>query len=124
MKYCTAITCMDGRIQIPVINYLKERFDVEYVDIISEPGPNAILAKQDNPVLIDSILSRLKLSVELHKSIGFAIVGHFDCAGNPTSQEEQENHTRFAIEFIKKYYYHGNIVGLWVDKQSKVIELI
>jgi len=34
MSYCTVINCMDGRVQLPVIKYLKERFDVDYVDSI------------------------------------------------------------------------------------------
>ena len=32
MKFCTAVTCMDGRIQLPVIAYLQKRFNAEYVD--------------------------------------------------------------------------------------------
>ncbi|MHA1252503.1 MAG: carbonic anhydrase, partial [Candidatus Helarchaeota archaeon] len=28
MKFCTVINCMDGRVQIPVINYLRKRFNV------------------------------------------------------------------------------------------------
>jgi len=40
MIFCTAVNCMDGRVQLPVINYLKERFSANYVDMITEPGPN------------------------------------------------------------------------------------
>jgi len=40
MEFCTAINCMDGRVQIPVISFLEERFNARYVDVISEPGPN------------------------------------------------------------------------------------
>ena len=36
--FATAINCMDGRVQLPVIKFLQERFKAEYVDIISEPG--------------------------------------------------------------------------------------
>ncbi len=123
MKFCTAIICMDGRIQIPVNNYLKERFKVEYVDIISEAGPNGILAKQDKPALIESILDCLKISVENHKSVGIAVVGHYNCLGNPAAKQEQETHTIKAIEFIRKYYNNQNIIGLWVDEKSKVLEI-
>lgn len=38
MKFCTAINCMDGRVQLPVINYLKKHFKVNYVGSITEPG--------------------------------------------------------------------------------------
>lgn len=122
-KFCTAINCMDGRIQIPVIKYLREKFDVEFVDIISEAGPNGILAKQENPALIESILNRLKISIENHKSVGIAVVGHYGCFGNPADQKEQSNHTKKAIQFIRNYSGNLNIIGLWVDENSKVLEL-
>ena len=44
MSFYTAINCMDGRVQLPVIYYLKERFGVPYVDVITEPGPVALLS--------------------------------------------------------------------------------
>ena len=38
MCFCTAVNCMDGRVQLPVTSYLQERFNVEHVDSITEPG--------------------------------------------------------------------------------------
>ena len=37
-KFCTSVSCMDGRIQIPIIQWLKENHYVNYVDTITEPG--------------------------------------------------------------------------------------
>ena len=63
MEFCTAINCMDGRVQIPVITYLKERFKADYVDVVSEPGPNRILAEgSDQPVLVTVILDVVRRS--------------------------------------------------------------
>jgi hypothetical protein len=36
---------MDGRVQLPVIDYLRKRFGVEHVDSVIEAGPNLILAE-------------------------------------------------------------------------------
>ncbi len=44
--FAVAINCMDGRIQIPVIDYVKKRFHVRYVDMITEPGPVRILSEK------------------------------------------------------------------------------
>ena len=123
MKFSTAITCMDGRIQLPVIKYLQKRFSTEYVDVITEPGPNSILANHSDPSLVNSILQRLKISVEKHKSVSVAIVGHYDCAGNPTSKEEQIQHIKDSIKFISSEYNKLEIIGLWVDANWKVNEL-
>ena len=68
MSFCTVINCMDGRVQLPVIEYLQKRFNVEDVDSITEPGPNLILAKQPESELAGSIINRVRVSVEQHRS--------------------------------------------------------
>ena len=122
MKFCTAINCMDGRVQLPVINYLKERLKVSYVDSITEPGPNLILSKQSDKVAVQSIISRVKISVEKHKSVGLAVVGHYDCAGNPSAKEDQLIHLEDSIGYLRQYF-NVQIIALWVDESWKVNEI-
>lgn len=114
---------MDGRIQLPVIKFLQKRFNAEYVDSITEPGPNLILSKQTNSYLVESILARLKISVEKHKSVEVAIVGHYNCAGNPAKKDEQIQHIEESIKFIRRQYEELEIIGLWVDENWKVNEV-
>ena len=45
--FACAINCMDGRVQGAVKNYIKENYKIDYVDMVTEPGPNKILA--ENP---------------------------------------------------------------------------
>ena len=116
MSFCTVINCMDGRVQLPVIKYLQERFSVDYVDSITEPGPNLILAQQTNIDIMESIFNRLKISVDHHGSVGIAVAGHYDCAGNPAAKEQQTVHTLDAIRCIKSRYSDCEIIGLWVDE--------
>ena len=66
MRFCTVINCMDGRIQMPVIQYLCRRFNVEWVDSITEPGPNLILSEKKDDLLVQSIIKRLDISVNKH----------------------------------------------------------
>ena len=123
MSFCTVINCIDGRIQLPVIEYLKERFNVDYVDSITEPGPNLILAQQTNTNLLESIFNRLKISIVHHRSVGIAVAGHYGCLGNPAPEEEQTVHTLDAVRCIKGRYGDLEIIGLWVDENWKVSEL-
>jgi hypothetical protein len=60
MAFCTAVTCMDGRVQLPVNAYLRERFGADFVDTITEPGPNAVLAGAAMP----EVSSRLSAGCE------------------------------------------------------------
>jgi hypothetical protein len=114
---------MDGRVQLPVIKYLQERFGVDYVDVISEPGPNKILASSSDLATIESIYKRLEISVDHHNSIGIAIVGHHGCAGNPSCESDQKEHTFSAIKRISSKYQSLPVIGLWVDENWEVSEL-
>jgi len=114
---------MDGRTQLPVINYLKEHFGVEYVDSITEAGPNKILAEGVNKTAIDAILARLSISVNKHHSVGIAVVGHHDCAGNPAEKKQQMIDTQKAVSFLCTQHSGAEIVGLWVDSNWQVCEV-
>ena len=123
MKFCTAVNCMDGRAQDPVNDYMKKRFDAEYVDVITEPGPNRILAEGDRADLAESIFARIEISVSCHESVGIAVAGHHDCAGNPASMEAQAAHVREAIEVVRRRYPDVPVIGLWVDETWAVSEI-
>ncbi len=119
-SFCTAVTCMDGRIQLPGIQYLQKHFGAEHVDTITEPGPVNILANQTDPKLVQSILNRINISVKVHNSHGLGVFGHHDCAGNPVSREEQINQIKTSMRFLKQHYPDLPVIGLWVDDQWQV----
>jgi len=123
MSFCTTINCMDGRVQLPVIQYLQDYFNVKFVDSITEPGPILALSEPFNSSMVNAILNRLEISVEKHNSVGLAIVGHHDCAGNPQSKDVQLDQLHKAIDFIKAQYTDLNIIGLWVDENWQVYKV-
>jgi hypothetical protein len=114
---------MDGRIQLPVLRYLQKRFDAQYVDSITEAGPNLILSEQKRNASVQAILDRLNISVENHDSRGVAIVGHHDCAGNPAGQDDQITHIQEAIEFLRQHHRDMEIIGLWIDRDWEIHEV-
>jgi len=124
MIFCTAINCMDGRVQQPVTKYMQKRFDADVVDAITEPGPIKILAAGTDLSKIQSIIERLKISIEVHDSIGIAVVGHYDCAGNPVTEKEQLIQIEKAVNFLNQKYNDIEIIGLWVDENWTVNELV
>jgi hypothetical protein len=114
---------MDGRVQIPVITFLQQRFKAEFVDSITEPGPIRVLADQDDQDRIQSILDRLKISLEGHGSKSVAVVGHEDCAGNPVDRDEQMGQIERSLQFLRDRLEGIEMIGLWVDEQWKVHEV-
>ena len=123
MSFCTAVNCMDGRVQQPVADYMKRKLGIEYVDMITEQGPNLILAEQDSEELVASIMARIDTSVNHHGSNCIAVVGHYDCAGNQANQLMQSQHTRRAVRFLKRNYKYVQVIGLWVDENWRVEEV-
>ena len=123
MRFCSAINCMDGRVQLPVIRYLQNRFRVDYVDSITEAGPNLILSEAGNTSSTQAIFERLKISVEKHHSVGVAIAGHHDCAGNPAPKNDQIVQIQKAIQLIRRQYENMEVIGLWIDKNWEVHEI-
>ena len=123
MGFCTAINCMDGRVQTPVIDYMQSRYNVPYVDMITDPGPNKILADQSDDTIIESILQRIDISVHKHKSAAIAIVGHVDCAGNPSTYEEQLVHLEKSHAFLTSRYPDVEVIVLWVDEEWTVSQV-
>lgn len=122
MSFVTAINCMDGRVQLPVIEYLRDRFDAAYVDVITEPAPNRILAGREQPGS-GSIFRRVDISTACHGSRRIAVVGHADCSGNPAGCDEQNAQTRTAAGILRERYPDAEIVALWVDETWAVHEL-
>ena len=123
MQFCTAVNCMDVRAQLPVIKYLQDRFGAEYVDSITEAGPIRILAEEPEGAAVQSILKRIQISVEKHSSVGIAVAGHVDCAGNPVPDDVQTAHLKKAVAFLQQKYQELEIIGLWVDDSWEVHEV-
>ena len=121
--FATAINCMDGRVQIPVIEWLKRQYQVDYVDMITEPGPERLLAEAEDKVIIETIKKRLEISVNRHNSELVAIVGHHDCAGNPADKETRLAQVLAAIKTVESWQHNINVIGLWVDGNRKVHEV-
>ena len=123
MAFCTVINCIDGRVQLPVIKYLRARFDVKYVDSITEPGPVAILCQHRDHARAEWIKEKVTISINRHNSSTLAVVAHFDCAGNPVSQARQIEQLHRAVATLKDTFPGKEVIGLWVGEDWKVQEI-
>lgn len=124
MEFVTSIHCMDGRIQEKISKYLKEKYNVKYVDSITEPGPCYTLAAHDDEALVASILRKVDISVNKHGSKVIAISGHYDCAGNPVSKEAQEEQIKNSLRYLKSKYKDCDveIIGFYINDDWEVEE--
>lgn len=123
-SFCTVINCMDGRTQLEVNKYLRERFKVDHVDTITEPGPVQFLAEGLESIESLSILRRVDVSVAGHGSKVVAIVAHYDCTGNPLDKPAQIDQLRMSAAFLRARYSDTLIVKLWVNDAWQVEEVV
>lgn len=118
-RFVTAINCMDGRVQEPVIRWMTRRLAAHYVDMITEPGPDAILATGHRSEWA-SIERRVQISINAHSSRAVAIVGHHDCAGNPVPDEVHFEQIKQAAALLRRWNLGVRLLGLWVNKRWNV----
>jgi hypothetical protein len=122
-KFGTAINCMDGRVQFPVTHWMKEQFHLDYIDMITEPGPDKLLALGPEQA-VESIKTRAQISAKAHGSRIIVIAGHDDCAGNPVSKEQHLLHIKEAMKTVRSWNLpFEKAIGVWVNKDW-IIEVI
>ena len=117
-KFATSVTCMDGRIQLPLAKWIKENYSVDYVDAITEPGVDKKVAENSD---LESIKHKIGISINAHKSELIVVSGHYDCAGNPVSDDEHIAQIKKGVEVISSWNLNAKIIGVWVDNSWNVV---
>ncbi len=116
-SFGTALNCMDGRAQDQIEDFVKNEAGVQYVDAITEPDIDGVLARQDDPTLLAHIQKKVGISVNGHGSKYIAVVGHGNhCAGNPVSKEQHYEEIQKAVDLVKSWVTEAvKVVGLYTE---------
>jgi carbonic anhydrase len=113
----TCLNCMDGRVQLPVINWIKANYRVDFVDVITEAGMDNVLCNQED---ISEVLRSITISVNVNKSTRLFVVGHYDCRGNPVAEDIHRRQITDAVKRLQDHWPSHQIIGLWVNKTWQV----
>ncbi len=103
--------------QLPVLQWIKENYAVDFVDVITEAGMDNVLSNQAD---ISEVLRSISISVNVNKSCKLFVAGHYDCRGNPVDEEMHRQHITGAVKRLKSHWPTHEIVGLWINKDWKV----
>lgn len=122
-KFGTAINCIDGRTQEPVIDFMKQEYGIDGVDMVTFPGVDGVISSLGNFNTIVLIRNAVSISIEKHGSRIIAVVGHFDCAGNPGNREHHYAHIRKAVQQVSSWNFDAKIVGLYVNDKWQIEEV-
>ncbi len=115
-KFGTLINCIDGRTQLPTIRWIKEKYSLDYVDNITEPGPDKLISEGK----IELLKSKINISIKLHGSNLIVVSGHHNCAGNPISKEEHLSQIRKSIGVIKSLEMSVEVIGIWINDKWEI----
>lgn len=117
-KFATSVSCIDGRIQSPISNWIKENHTVDYVDTITEPGLDKRIS--EFPEIAEELRKKVGISIKAHKSQLVIVSGHADCAGNPVSDEQHKEDIVKGVEVVKSWNLGVDVKGVWVDQNWNV----
>lgn len=121
--FAAAVNCIDGRTQLPLLNYMKMTYNIDFLDLITEPGPDRWLS-QGTPAQVGEVRRRVEVSVNAHHSKIVAIAAHYDCAGNPVDEAEHKQMVRDAVRVIEGWNLGVRVVGLWINQNWWVDPII
>lgn len=116
--FFTTVGCMDGRVQKPIAEFGRKKFNAEYPDTITEAGLVGRLAKgSPDQALVDSIKNKLDISLEKHHSKRIIVHGHQECAGNPVDDERHKEDIKKSVQKIKSLVSSSvPVVGVFVKR--------
>jgi carbonic anhydrase len=113
----TCLNCIDGRVQLPILNWIRAQYHIDFVDIITAAGIDGILASQEN---IEEIIRSVNISVNINKSVRIFVAGHYDCRGNLVDEKTHHEHIAKSVKRLKAYWPELDIIGLWVNSNWQV----
>ena len=122
-RFGTAINCIDGRTQQVVIDYMKQKYNIDGVDMVTFPGADGIFSSGQHSDEISLIRTAVSISTERHGSSIIAVVGHYDCAGNPGDSEHHYMHIRRAMREVSSWNFQAQVIGLYVNDKREIEEV-
>jgi hypothetical protein len=122
-KFGTAINCIDGRTLEPVIDFMKQKYHIDGVDMVTFPGVDGLFSSRENTDDIERIRRAVSISIEKHHSSIISVIGHFDCAGNPGDNEHHYAHIRMAVHEVSLWNFDAQVVGYYVNDKLQIEEV-
>jgi len=123
MKFGTLVNCTDGRVQYPVLDYLKKNTNIDFFDSANEAGPLRTLTKNSDKCRLITLKEQIRTSLEEHNSKFIALVGHYDCTDNPGDRAFQEAQMDESLDYLQRSFgTEITYVGLYVNEHWEVEE--
>ena len=114
-----ALTCIDGRIADVVHQELRREWGVDFVDVVTVPGPEAVVPELPEE---HAVWDALRISVQAHGSSRAAVVAHTDCAANAVDLDTRRAQVREAVFQVRDLLHGADVTGWLVDTDAGTME--
>lgn len=112
-RFAVAITCIDGRIHHAVQDGLRRRLGVDFLDVVTLPGPDLVLAQ--TPHQATAVWHAVQVSLDKHAAERVVLVGHTDCAANPASPGTHRAQIGQAVATLRARLGAAAVEGMLLD---------
>ncbi len=109
------LNCIDGRTQQPLLDWVRAQYGVDYADIVTEPGIDALLAL-GRPTDREAVLDKVCVSRLAHLSCYLVLAGHHDCAANPVPRPVHEEQIHAAVRWLRNALPRFDVAGVYLDE--------
>ena len=120
-KRAVCLNCMDGRVQLPVIKWIKDEYEFDFVDMLTEPGMDGLLS--DEKFILAPLLKKMLISIQVNSAKKIFVAGHYDCRGNPVSDAEHKRQIIAGVQRLRIDFPQTEVIGLWVNSMWEVEKL-
>lgn len=113
--FAVVLNCIDGRAQQPLLDWVRARYDVDFADVITEPGIDALLAVGSSAAQ-EAVLDKVCVSRLAHLSCHLVVAGHHDCAASPVDRAVHEQHLRTCVQRLRAALPRFDVTAVYLDE--------
>jgi carbonic anhydrase len=118
-NFGTAVSCIDGRVHLPVIVWMREMLSVDYVDLVTHPGVDGLLAEEPDRAG-ELLRASIEISIQRHGSPVLALVGHHECAANAGSADLHREQLLRGLRVLQNWGLGVKLMALWVNADWQI----
>ena len=118
-RFATSLSCIDGRVQGPLSEWIRDMSGAEYVDTVTEPGMDKALS--GGGAAAEALRKKAIISVRAHGSRMIVVSGHADCAGNPVTDDEHARQIAECVRVAESWKTGAEVLGVFVDAERKIV---
>src|SRR5262245_3075414 len=98
---------------------MRDMLSVDYVDLVTHPGVDGLLAKEPERAG-DILRASIDISIQRHGSPVLALVGHHECAANAGSADLHREQLLRGLRVLQNWELGVKLIALWVNADWQI----